>query len=223
MWCAAASSGQEPYSLAMEIAERQRDLVGWNIEIVATDFSTAALRKARNGVYSQFEVQRGLPVSLLVKHFTKVVNGWEISPAMRSRVQFREHNLLAECETLGTFDVIFCRNVLIYFDDCTKREVLARRGATVKRWLSRPRRSGDNDGGEPGFRACAGRSPRHFALSPKAAAARAWLEEERSGSEATSARRDEGASQGRVRTGVALAGQKKNPGRGLGICNLENL
>lgn len=196
-WCAAASSGQEPYSLAMEIAERQRDLVGWNVEIVATDFSAAALRKARNGVYSQFEVQRGLPVSLLVKHFTKVGNGWEISPAMRSRVQFQEHNLLTEYETLGTFDVIFCRNVLIYFDDRTKREVLARLAAqlTSDGYLVLGAAE-TTTGSSPDFVPVPGDHHGIFALSPKAAAARVLLEERRSGAE-RSAGPDGGTTEGR--------------------------
>jgi chemotaxis protein methyltransferase CheR len=126
VWCAAAATGQEPYSLAMELAERAQQLAGWTVEIAATDFVEEALRKAQKGLYSQFEVQRGLPVSLLVKYFQKVGNGWEISPDIRARVDFRAHNLLDDCEALGVFDVIFCRNVLIYFDDATKRAVLGR-------------------------------------------------------------------------------------------------
>jgi chemotaxis protein methyltransferase CheR len=126
IWCAAAATGQEPYSLAMELAERNGKLAGWTVEIVATDFVEEALSKARKGLYSQFEVQRGLPVSLLVKYFDKVGNAWEISPDIRGKVEFRAHNLLDDCQALGTFDVIFCRNVLIYFDDATKRTVLAR-------------------------------------------------------------------------------------------------
>ena len=125
IWCAAAATGQEPYSLAMELAERNGKLAGWTVEIVATDFVEDALGKARKGLYSQFEVQRGLPVSLLVKYFNKVGNAWEISPDIRGKVEFRTHNLLDDCEALGTFDVIFCRNVLIYFDEATKRAVLA--------------------------------------------------------------------------------------------------
>jgi chemotaxis protein methyltransferase CheR len=131
VWCAAAATGQEPYSLAMELAEREKQLIGWTVDIVATDFSEDALRKARNGVYSQFEVQRGLPVSLLVKYFRKSGTGWELSSGVRERVKFREHNLLDDCRDLGTFDVIFCRNVLIYFDDETKRQVLARLAACL--------------------------------------------------------------------------------------------
>ena len=126
VWCAAAATGQEPYSLAMELAERNGKLAGWTIEILATDFVDDALAKARKGLYSQFAVQRGLPVSLLLKYFDKVGNAWELSPDIRGKVEFRNQNLLDNCEPLGTFDVIFCRNVLIYFDDATKRAVLAR-------------------------------------------------------------------------------------------------
>jgi chemotaxis protein methyltransferase CheR len=125
VWCAAAAMGQEPYSLAMELAERNGKLANWTVDIVATDFVEEALDRARKGQYSQFEVQRGLPVSLLVKYFNKIGNAWEIRPELRRKVEFRAHNLLDDHQTLGMFDVIFCRNVLIYFDDATKRAVLA--------------------------------------------------------------------------------------------------
>jgi len=126
IWCAAAATGQEPYSLAIELAERNGKHAGWEIELLATDFVEDGLRRARNGIYSQFEVQRGLPVSLLVKYFRKAGKGWELSSAIRELVEFRTQNLLDDCQALGTFDVIFCRNVLIYFDEATKRAVLAR-------------------------------------------------------------------------------------------------
>jgi chemotaxis protein methyltransferase CheR len=131
IWCAAAATGQEPYSLAIELAERSRKLAGWSIELLATDFVEDALGKARKGIYSQFEVQRGLPVSLLVKYFRKTTGGWELSPTIRERVDFRSQNLLDDCQALGTFDVIFCRNLLIYFDEATKRAVLARVAARL--------------------------------------------------------------------------------------------
>jgi chemotaxis protein methyltransferase CheR len=100
IWCAAAAAGHEPYSLAMELAECNGKLTGWTIEIVATDFAEDALAKARKGQYSRFEVQRGLPVSLLVKHFTKAGKVWEMSSDIRRRVEFRAHNLLDSCEGL---------------------------------------------------------------------------------------------------------------------------
>lgn len=124
IWCAAASSGQEPYSLAMILKENAAKLAGWKIEIVGTDLSREILQKARAGLYSQFEVQRGLPIQLLVKYFQKRDDQWEIDPAIRSMVQFKEWNLLQDLRTLGTFDVVFCRNVLIYFDQPTKGMVL---------------------------------------------------------------------------------------------------
>ena len=131
VWCAASAGGQEPYSLAMELDERNGKFAGWSFEIVASDFVEEALAKARKGVYSQFEVQRGLPVSLLVKYFHNTERGWEIDPGLRSKVEFRVHNLLNDCQSLGRFDVIFCRNVLIYFDEATRRAVLTRLAARL--------------------------------------------------------------------------------------------
>ena len=131
MWCAAAATGQEPYSLAIELAEHERQLSGWTVEIIASDFAEEALEKARKGVYSQFEVQRGLPISLLVKYFKKGERGWRLSPDIGERVTFRTHNLLQDCRAFGKFEVIFCRNVLIYFDDATKSAVLSRLAAQL--------------------------------------------------------------------------------------------
>ena len=96
IWCAAASTGQEPYSLAMCLKEMKDKLGGWRIEIVATDLSTEVLEKAKAGVYSQFEVQRGLPIQLLVKYFTQVGDTWQIAPDIRAMVQYRPLNLLAD-------------------------------------------------------------------------------------------------------------------------------
>ena len=124
IWCAAASTGQEPYSLAMCLRQMQAKLAGWRIEILATDISTEVLEKARAGIYSQFEVQRGLPIALLVKYFSRVGDLWQIAPEIRAMVQFRTLNLLEEFTHLGAFDVVFCRNVLIYFDQDTKSKLL---------------------------------------------------------------------------------------------------
>jgi chemotaxis protein methyltransferase CheR len=126
IWCAAASSGQEPYSLAMLLREAAPQLAGWQVEIVATDISTEILEKARSGLYSQFEVQRGLPIQFLLKYFTQVGDHWQIAPQIRSMVSFRPLNLIKDFGHLGTFDIIYCRNVLIYFDCATKSEVLER-------------------------------------------------------------------------------------------------
>jgi chemotaxis protein methyltransferase CheR len=126
IWCAAASTGQEPYSLAMTIKEMGARLAGWRIDILATDLSLEVLDKAKAGIYTQFEVQRGLPIQLLVKYFTQVGDGWHISPEIRGMVQYRPLNLLRDFSSLGTFDVVYCRNVLIYFDHPTKIGVLER-------------------------------------------------------------------------------------------------
>ncbi len=126
IWCAAASSGQEPYSLAMSLKEMTKAISGWRIEIIATDLSLDVLEKAKAGIYSQFEVQRGLPIQLLVKYFTQIGDAWQIAPDIRSMVQFRPLNLLGDFSHLGVFDVVFCRNVLIYFDQPTKTGVLER-------------------------------------------------------------------------------------------------
>lgn len=126
IWSAACSSGQEPYSLAMILRENAAKLNGWRYEIVATDLSRDILAKAKAGVYSQFEVQRGLPITLLVKYFKQDGEKWNIDPAIRAMVQFREFNLLEDPKLLGTFDVVFCRNVLIYFDQGIKARVLER-------------------------------------------------------------------------------------------------
>ena len=126
IWCAAASTGQEPYSLAMLLKEMGAPLAGWRTEIIATDLSNEVLEKARAGLYSQFEVQRGLPIQLLMKYFTQSGDTWQISPEIRAMVQFRPLNLLSDFSQLGTFDVVFCRNVLIYFDQPTKINVMER-------------------------------------------------------------------------------------------------
>lgn len=126
IWCAAAAAGQEPYSLAMALKEMGRPAADFRVEILATDISNEILEKAKAGIYSQFEVQRGLPIQLLVKYFSKIGETWQISHDIRSMVQFRPLNLLRSFSNLGTFDLIFCRNVLIYFDQPTKIDVLSR-------------------------------------------------------------------------------------------------
>lgn len=124
IWCAAASTGQEPYSLAIILKEMQAKLAGWTIEIVGTDISQEVLDKAKLGLFSQFEVQRGLPIQLLIKYFNQVGDLWQISDDIKKMVSYRKFNLLDPYTLLGSFDVIFCRNVLIYFDQPTKTEVL---------------------------------------------------------------------------------------------------
>lgn len=124
IWSAAASSGQEAYSLAMILAECRAQLGGRSVEILGTDISREQLARAREALYTQFEVQRGLPMTLLVKHFRKEGTQWRLSDAIRAMASFREWNLLSDPASLGKFDIVFCRNVLIYFDQATKTRVL---------------------------------------------------------------------------------------------------
>ncbi|MGJ4892075.1 CheR family methyltransferase [Bradyrhizobium sp. HKCCYLR20261] len=126
IWSAACSTGQEPYSIAMCLREFGPALAGWRIEIVATDLSQEVLEKSKAGLYSQFEVQRGLPIQLLVKYFTQLGEMWQLSADIRGMVQHRQLNLLQDFSHLGKFDVIFCRNVLIYFDQDTKATIFER-------------------------------------------------------------------------------------------------
>ena len=126
IWCTACATGQEPYSLAMALKGIGPALAGWKVEIVATDISHEVLAKAKAGIYNQFEVQRGLPIQSLVKFFSQVGEAWQIAPEIRGMVQFRPLNLLNDFSSLGTFDMVFCRNVLIYFDQETKIGVLNR-------------------------------------------------------------------------------------------------
>jgi len=124
VWSAASSSGQEAYSLAMILSECRSVVGDRRIEIIGTDLARDQVARARDGLYTQFEVQRGLPVQMLMRYFRKEQNGWRISDAIRAMVQYREWNLLADLRPLGQFDVVFCRNVLIYFDQPTKTKVL---------------------------------------------------------------------------------------------------
>jgi chemotaxis protein methyltransferase CheR len=124
IWSAASSSGQEAYSLAMILAESKAVTGDCKFEIIGTDIARDQLARAKEGQYTQFEVQRGLPVQYLMKYFKKEEPSWRISPAIRAMAQFREFNLLGDLRSLGRFDIVFCRNVLIYFDQPTKTKVL---------------------------------------------------------------------------------------------------
>jgi len=132
IWCAAGSTGQEPYSLAMCLKEMGAVLNGFRVEILATDLSQEVIEKSKAGIYSQFEVQRGLPIQMLVKYFTQSGDTWQIAPDLRAMVQYRPLNLLSDLAHLGTFDLVFCRNVLIYFDQETKTGVLNRIGRQLE-------------------------------------------------------------------------------------------
>lgn len=124
IWCAAASTGQEPYSLAMLLLKHKRMLGLRSVEILATDISSAAVKRAKDGIFTQFEVQRGLPVQMLMAHFTQDGTHWQISDEVRNMVKFTELNLMRPFAHVGLMDVIYCRNVLIYFNSDTKRKVL---------------------------------------------------------------------------------------------------
>jgi chemotaxis protein methyltransferase CheR len=125
IWCAAASTGQEPYSLAMLLAEQPELWRDWSIEIVGTDISTTALEKAASGSYSQFEVQRGLPIQMLMKYFSQTNELWRVNQQLKSMIKWRQFNLLDSAAPLGNFDLIICRNVCIYFDAPAKKTVLS--------------------------------------------------------------------------------------------------
>ena len=124
IWCAACSTGQEPYSLAMIMDEVAGLYPRMKLDILATDISNRCLEKAQAGLYTQFEVQRGLPITTMVKHFEKVDEMWRISPKIRAAVRYKAFNLLDDLRNIGRQDVIYCRNVLIYFDLDAKRKVL---------------------------------------------------------------------------------------------------
>jgi chemotaxis protein methyltransferase CheR len=124
VWSAACSTGQEPYSLAMIVDAERSNLSGARIELFASDLSERCLEKAQSGLYTQFEVQRGLPIQLLVRHFEQIEELWALSPRVRQMVRWRRINLLADLRALGQFDVIFCRNIISTFDEVVRRRVL---------------------------------------------------------------------------------------------------
>jgi len=132
-WCAAASSGQESYSTVMLLKESFPDILqNWRLEFIATDISNNMLTRAEAGVYTQFEVQRGLPIQYLMKYFTQCPAGWQLNDEIRKRVTFRNQNLLENFHSLGKFDLIFCRNVLIYFENSVKQQILERMHMLMK-------------------------------------------------------------------------------------------
>lgn len=124
IWCAAASTGQEPYTVAMLLREHFPVLRDWQIYFLATDLSNAVLAKARKGSYSQLEVNRGLSATLLVKYFTREGSEWRLKEDVRSMIEFRELNLIERWPAMPTMDLVLMRNVLIYFDVATKKSIL---------------------------------------------------------------------------------------------------
>jgi len=131
VWSAACATGQEPYSLAMLIRESFPQLRNWNIQIVGSDISASSLDRARAGAYSQFEVNRGLPAASLIKHFTEENGMWVLKDDIRRMVQFRAQNLLDPWPGAHSWDIILLRNVMIYFDNAAKQNILRRMRASL--------------------------------------------------------------------------------------------
>jgi len=132
IWSGACSNGQEAYSILITLMEERAKMAGIQTDIIGTDISNKVLDKAKKGIYSQFEVQRGMPITMLVKYFAQLPdNQWQVNEALRSQVSFRFFNLLDDVTMLGKFDIVFCRNVLIYFDEKTKGEVLDKIARTM--------------------------------------------------------------------------------------------
>ncbi len=125
IWCGACSSGQEPHSIAMLLAEHFPELSGWKVRILGTDISSRMLERARAGIYSQLEVNRGLPARFLVKYFEKIDADWRLKPEIRNRTSFMPLNLHSDPAPAGKWDLIMLRNVLIYFDSQTKARILS--------------------------------------------------------------------------------------------------
>ena len=133
IWCAASSTGQEPYSLAMLLAEHFPSLGDWRVRILATDLSRDVLARAQAGCYTQLEVNRGLPITYLVKYFEKHGAEWRLVPRIRERVQFQQMNLVQAWPMMQAFDIVFIRNVMIYFDVAAKKSILERIGRLLPR------------------------------------------------------------------------------------------
>lgn len=127
IWSAACSSGQEPYTVAICLQEDMMRMAGYSYDIIGTDLCEKMVEKAKQGMYTQFEIQRGLPIQLLIKYFQQAAdNHWRINDTTKAMVKYQTHNLLEDPSKFGRFDIIFCRNVLIYFDEATKGVVLNR-------------------------------------------------------------------------------------------------
>jgi chemotaxis protein methyltransferase CheR len=124
IWCAACASGQEPYSVSLLLREHFPGLAGWDVSLLASDISGEMLKRAREGRYNQIEVNRGLPASLLVKHFDQHGTSWQLKPGIRATVEFREINLAQPWPPLPRMDLVLLRNVMIYFDVATKKTIL---------------------------------------------------------------------------------------------------
>jgi chemotaxis protein methyltransferase CheR len=132
IWCGASSTGQEPYTLAFIIKECGLQLGGWSVDFTATDLSEEVLARARNGVFSQLEVNRGLPMPMLIKFFDKVGLEWQVKADVRKMINFRKVNLMEAWPTMPQMDVVFMRNVLIYFDVAQKKRIFERLARVIR-------------------------------------------------------------------------------------------
>ncbi len=126
IWSAACSTGQEPYSIAMVLFELLPDIANWTINILGTDIADCSIAQACRGRYSDYEIGRGMPTQMLNKYFVRENGGWRVNDRLRGIVRFARRNLLEPCDNLGPFDIIFCRNVAIYFDADTRRDLFER-------------------------------------------------------------------------------------------------
>ncbi|MGR3317861.1 MAG: CheR family methyltransferase [Candidatus Anammoxibacter sp.] len=133
IWSAASSTGQEAYSIAMTIQDMKEMFNGWYIHIMSTDISDKVLKIARSGKYTQFEISRGMPITLLSKYFKDNGNGWSVDEKIKRMVEFRKFNLFDPYINFGMFDLIFCRNVLIYFETSDKKSILERMAKNLNR------------------------------------------------------------------------------------------
>lgn len=131
IWSAACATGQEPYSLAMLLCDIEPMLAGWDAGILATDLVERVLERARSGLYTQYEIQRGLPAQYMTRFFDQIGSEWKVRPEVRRWIQFKRLNLLTGFSSFGPFDIIFCRNLLIYFDSASKKKVLEGMAASL--------------------------------------------------------------------------------------------
>jgi len=131
IWCAGCSTGQEVHSLAMLFADNPERWHGWTIDLLGTDVSTRAIDVARGGLYSQFEVQRGLGVIEMLRHFDETKEGWQVKDTTRAITRFQAHNVLEEPPARARFDLILCRNVMLYFDQPTRERAFSRLASAI--------------------------------------------------------------------------------------------
>lgn len=131
IWSAACATGQEPYSLAMLLCSIEPMLAGWDIGILATDLVERVLERARTGRFTQYEIQRGLPAQYMTRYFDQTGSEWKVRPEVKRWIEFKRLNLLADFSSFGQFNIIFCRNILIYFDSASKKKVLEGMAASL--------------------------------------------------------------------------------------------